>query len=270
MDTTNAIAESSWTGPGNDILARACEHYGGMSAWRALRKITLLPGRLSGLLPWMKGVHKTFPLPTTFEISPHLGLTRFVGFPDSEHAGVFENGAVRIERMADGFVVAKSENHRPSFDGAAGARRWRPVDALYFFGYALAHYHSLPFTLSQGRLIGVHTSGRGGSRSDVLDVELPADLHTHCRRQQFYFDRQGMLLRHDYYAQIVGIWARAAHYWNQQARFDGFPISLDRHVFARAAAVVFPVTALHATFADAHVEFDRKSEASRLEQLPSR
>src|SRR4051812_47751715 len=95
VETTTAIAESSWTGPGNDVLARACEHYGGTDAWNALRKVTLLPGRLSGLLPWVKGVGKTFPLPTAFEISPHLGLTRFVGYPDLEHAGVFENGAVR-------------------------------------------------------------------------------------------------------------------------------------------------------------------------------
>ena len=257
MDTTTTIAESSWTGPGSDILARACEHYGGTDAWNALRKITLLPGRLSGLLPWVKGVGKTFPLPTAFEISPHLGLTRFVGYPDPEHVGIFENGAVRIERVTDGFVVAKSADHRRSFAGAAGARRWRPLDALYFFGYALAHYHSLPFTLAQGRLIGVQTFGRGGGECDVLDVELPAALHTHSRRQRFYFDRQGLLVRHDYHAEIAGFLARGAHYWNQQARFNGFPVSLDRHVFVRAAAVTLPVTALHATFVDAEVVFER-------------
>jgi hypothetical protein len=267
VNTTTAIAESSWTGPGNDILVRACEHYGGIDAWNALRKITLIPGRLSGLLPWVKGVGKTFPLPSAFEISPHLGLTRFVGYPDVEHAGVFENGAVRIERVADGSVLTKSENHRDSFVGVAGARRWRPLDALYFFGYALAHYHSLPFTLSQGRLIGVRTSGRGGSKSDVLDVELPAELHTHCRRQRFYFDRQGLLVRHDYNADIVGFWARGAHYWNQQTRFNGFPISLDRLVFARAASIALPViTALHATFVDAEVVFEREPERSCREQ----
>jgi hypothetical protein len=270
VDTTTAIAQSSWTGPGNDILARACEHYGGVEAWNALRKITLLPGRLNGLLPWMKGVGKTFPLPTAFEIRPHLAWTRFVGYPDPEHAGIFENGAVRIERMADDLVVAKSENHRLSFRGTARARRWQPLDALYFFGYALAHYHSLPFTLSQGRLIGVRTSGRDGSQCDVLDVELPAELHTHSRRQQFYFDRQGLLVRHDYHAQIVGLLARAAHYWNQPARFNGFPISLDRHVFARTGSMALPVTALHATFADATVEFDRRAAPSRLEQPPPR
>jgi hypothetical protein len=192
-------------------------------------------------------------------------IRRFVGYPDPEHAGVFENGSVRIERMADGFVVAKSENHRPSFTGTAKARRWRPLDALYFFGYALAHYHSLPFTLSQGRLIGVHTSGRGGSRSDVLDVELPAELHTHSRRQQFYFDRQGLLVRHDYQAEIVGFWERAAHYWNQQARFNGFPILARRHVFARAGAIPLPVTALHASFVDAQVEIDGSAERRHLE-----
>jgi hypothetical protein len=268
MDWATTNATSSWIGPGNDVLMRACEHYGGVDAWKALRKIRLLPGRLSGLLPWVKGVGKTFPLPTAFEIIPRLMLTRFVGFPDPEHVGIFEDGAVRIERMADGFIVAKSENHRHSFAGAAGARRWRPLDALYFFGYALAHYHSLPFTLSQGRLIDVRTSGRGADQTSVLDVELPARLHTHSRRQRFYFDRRGTLLRHDYHAEIVGFWARGAHYWNQQSRFSGYPISLERHVVARVGSTPLPVTALHASFTDAEVELDRSPAPSRLRQPP--
>jgi hypothetical protein len=269
VETTTAIAESSWTGAGSDVLARACEHYGGIDAWEALRKITLFPGRLSGLLPWVKGVGKTFPLPGAFEISPHRGVTRFVGYPDPEHHGVFEKGAVRIERMSDGFVVAQSGSHRHSFAGLAGVRRWQPLDALYFFGYALAHYHSLPFTLAQGRLIDVRTFGRGASRSDVLDVELPVELHTHSRRQQFYFDSRGMLVRHDYHAEIVGFAARAAHYWNQQTRFNGFPLSLDRRVFARVGSVALPITALHATFVDAEVEFDRNADPSRAPAVAS-
>ena len=249
--------ESGSTGQASDVLAQSCDYYGGLSAWRALRTVRLIPERLTGLVPWLKGVGKTFPLPTSFEINPHELRTRFVGYPTPEHVGIFENGAVRIERSSDAFVISRSDVHRRTFAWPSRARRWTPLDALYFFGYALSHYHSLPFTLAQGRVIRVSAFGIGADRITALDVELPADLHTHCRRQRFYFDTAGKILRHDYHAEIVGWWARGAHYWNRQERFDGFPVSLERYVVARLASLPCPLTALHATFADAEVIFDR-------------
>ena len=36
-------------------------------------------------------------------------------------------------------------------------------------------------------------------------------LDTHCARQIFYYDRELRLRRHDYTAEVVGGWARAAH-----------------------------------------------------------
>jgi hypothetical protein len=251
--------ESSWTPQATEVLAQAYDYYGGLDTWRALRCVRLIPKRLSGLLPWMKGVGKTFPLPTAFEIAPHEQRTRFVGYPDPEHVGIFDNGAVRIERSSDSSVVTRTENHRRTFAFPANARRWSPLDALYFFGYALTHYHSLPFSLPLGRLLRVSTSGTKLDRLTVLDVELPFDLHTHSRRQSFHFDRLGKLVRHDYHAEIVGFSARAAHYWNQQTRFQGFPVSLERHVVGRLGSTPIPVTALFATFADAEVELDRSS-----------
>jgi hypothetical protein len=256
---SNAIAiESGWTQQATEVLARAQDYYGGVDTWRALRCIRLIPDRLSGLLPWLKGVGKTFPLPTLFEVTPHQSRTRLLGFPNPDQVGIFENGAVRIERLDDSSIVARSDAHRRTFAWPANARRWTPLDALYFFGYALAHYHSLPFSLSLGRLVRVTTSGTKQDPITVLDVELPANLHTHCRRQRFYFDRLGKLVRHDYHAEIVGFLARGAHYWNRQTEFDGFPVSLERHVVARLGSAATSVTALHATFAGAEVDFDRR------------
>jgi hypothetical protein len=255
---TSNLDVSNWTPPATEILMRACDHYGGMRTWQALRRIRLVPGRLSGLLPWVKGVGNTFRLPRLFEISPHERRTRFLGYPDDEHTGVFENGAVRIERCDGQQVVIAEAHHRQSFRGYAAHRRWRPIDALYFFGYALSHYHALPFTLFDARLIEMRAAS---SRYplDELDVEFPADLPTHCRRQTFYFDKSGRITRHDYYAEIVGVWARAAHFWKRQTLFSGFPVSLERHVLARFGRTPFPLTALHATFVDAEVELDSAS-----------
>lgn len=92
---------------------------------------------LSGPLPRMKGLCRTFPMPGRVEVFPHEQRTVFYDYPDRDHVGVFERGAVRLDAAADRRVVAESTHHRDTFRGLAKMRRWSPLDALYFFGYAL-------------------------------------------------------------------------------------------------------------------------------------
>ena len=245
------LTDRGWTPEATAVLDRAIAHYGGLEAWRKVRTIRLVPNRLSGLVPWLKGVGRTFPLPTVFEVDPHERVARFLRYPAPEHVGVFQNGSVRIERADGSGVVSESGAHRETFRGFSKARRWSPLDALYFFGYALTHYHSLPFSLLEARLVRASRANAGAP--DELDVELPADLPTHGRRQRFYFDAEGRLTRHDYHAEIVGFWARGAHFWHRQVRVEGFPVSLERHVVGRLGHVTTPLVALRATFHEAEV-----------------
>lgn len=256
---TKLLGNSSWTPDSLAILERACDYFGGLETWRTLREIRLFGDRLSGFVPWLKGNGQTFVAPQTFEIRPHQRWARFLSYPDPEHVGIFDNGKVRLERIDGSAITAPADDHRRSFRGALKYRRWSPLDALYFFGYALTHYHSLPFSLHEARLIQATGFGSGSERLDVLDVELPADLPTHCRRQRFYFDASGRLERHDYHAEIVGVFARGAHFWQRQKRCNGFPIALTRHVTLRLGSYSCPFTALHATFTDAEVEFTSTS-----------
>jgi hypothetical protein len=251
---TKALGNSSWTPDSVAVLVRACNHFGGFETWRALHEIRLHLEQLSGFLPWLKGYGRTFTLPRTAEIRPHQRWLRFSNYPDPEHVGIFDNGRVRLERCDGKAVIAQADDHRQSFRGLAMNRRWSPLDALYFFGYALTHYHSLPFSLFDARLVRASEVGSGSERLSVLDLELPADLPTHGRRQQFYFDRAGRLVRHDYHTEIVGFFACGAHFWQRQTRFNGFPIALTRHVTLRLGAYPCPLTALHADFVDAEVE----------------
>lgn len=246
------VLDSSWTPAAVEVFERACEHYGGFETWRALRRVRLIPEQLTGLVPFVKGMGRTFRLPAAFEIEPHERRALFFDYPDADHLGVFDNGTVRLQRC-DGSAVAKDARHRDTFRGLAKNRRWGALDALYFFGYALTHYHALPFTLIEGRVVSA-SIGSGRDAPSVLELELPADLPTHCRRQRFYFDQSGRLVRHDYVAEIVGYWARGAHFWNRQTVVHGFPIALERHVTARLGRTALPVTALHATFLGAEVE----------------
>ena len=91
--------------------------------------------------------------------------------------------------------------------------------------------------------------GRGradGRALTRIDVELPATLHTHCRRQAFYFDDDGLLRRHDYVAEIAGWFARGAHLWRDFVTAHGIPIPRVRHVVMRLGRMTTPLVALHA------------------------
>lgn len=241
-------AHPSWTADARAVLARACERHGGWARWQALERVRLRVAVLRGGIPWVKGVGRTFPPPGVVEITPHARRTVFLGWPDAAHDGVFDDGAVGIRIRSDGTIVATTATPRAD---ATRHWRWTPLDALYFFGYALWHYHTLPFTLGAARLLDARrVDGR-----DALRVELPADVPTHCRRQTFWFAGDGLLVRHDYHAEVVGLWARGAHLWRRHRDVDGIPIAMERHVVPALAGRTVPVPALHARIDDAAVAY---------------
>jgi hypothetical protein len=255
--TNDRQIDASWTPLALAALERACARHGGWTNWRKLWRVSLRVATVSGSLPTLKGLGRSFPAPGRVEIFPHEQKTVFHEFPDGQHVAVFDRGSVRLDSAADRRVVKESMRHRQVFRGVSRLRRWSPIDAVYFFGYALWHYHSLPFTLAPGRLCEHRRVTLGGiGRCDVLKMQLPADHPTHSRVQTFYFDESGLLVRHDYVAEIVGGWARGAHYWEAYQIVSGIPIAMRRRVMARVGSTPLPVTVLHATLTDVHVDLD--------------
>ena len=235
----------AWTGEAKALLDRAVERHGGWAAWEALRCVTVTPRRLSGLLPAVKGANRSFRLPPRAEVFPHEYRAVFHDYPAAGQRGLFAAGAVQI-LDGGGAVLQSSPDHRRSFRGLRKWRRWSPADALYFFGYALTHYQGLPFTLAEGRPLRLSRVRCDGRALTGVDVELPAELHTHCRRQTFYFDDEGLLRRHDYVADIAGWIARGAHLWRDFVMVQGMPTPRERHVVLRLGRLATPLVALHA------------------------
>jgi hypothetical protein len=233
---------SSWPSDAAFIFERACERHGGWERWRHLRKIHLEIADLSGILPAIKGLGRTFPPFRSATIEPHAGRTVFERYPDNASETVFDNGRA---------------GHRQTFRGLRKYRRWSPIDATYFFGYALAHYHSLPFSLAESRLLDHRIRLVSGQRCDALRVELPEDLPAHSRIQTFYFDPSGLLVRHDYVAEIISASARGAHYWLDYADVDGWLVAMRRRVVPRLGDRAFGPAVLKARFARAAVEWAR-------------
>jgi hypothetical protein len=210
-----------------------------------LQSVTLEMRALSGLVPALKGLRRTFPQPSRADVFPHEYRAVLHDYPTRGHRGVFAAGAVQL-LDGGGAVVESSPDHRRTFRGLRKWRRWSPADALYFFGYATTHYHGLPFTLAEARPLRICRVRCEGRALTGVDVELPATLHTHSRRQSFYFDDEGLLRRHDYVADIVGWMARGAHLWRDFVTASGVQIPRERHVVARLGRTTTPIVALHA------------------------
>jgi hypothetical protein len=66
----------------------------------------------------------------------------------------------------------------------------------------------------------------------AVRATFPADIPTHRRVQDFYFDQQHRLRRLDYTAEVVRRWARAAHVCENFREFDGFVVPTRRTVTA--------------------------------------
>lgn len=224
------------------MVARAIERYGGRARWEQLR-LTVSPRRLRGLVPWSKGNGRTFALPPRAEVIPARAEATFFDYPRPGSTGRFVRGQVAI----DGAPLA---DHRHTFRGLGKLRRWSPLDALYFFGYAMTHYHALPFGLAQAQV------RRWQPRRRALTVAFPPGVHTHCRVQTVYFAADGLITRHDYVADIVGPWARGAHFWHGVQDLSGFPFATHRRVLARLGRLPTPILALDARLESAQAAFD--------------
>lgn len=240
------------------MLERAIERHGGWSTWQRLESVTLGTRLLRGMIPALKGNGRTFPLPPRLVLRPRELEAEFVDYPTVGGRGLFTRGEVRLVD-AHGATTEHAAAHRDTFRGLRKNRRWSPLDALYFFGYALTHYHSLPFTLGQGECLGLRRARLGDEVLEGVIVRLPSALHTHCGQQVFYFDTTGVLRRHDYVADIIGAWARGAHFWEDYEEVDGLLVAKRRHVVATLFGQPLPAfVALHAEFSSVEVHLGAK------------
>lgn len=140
--------------------------------------------------------------------------------------GIFEAGDVRIED-ADGSVVSERRDARSAFRGIRHALWWDALDMLYFAGQALWTYLSLPFVLERP---GYEVEELEGRR---LRVTFPPNVHTHCREQVLHVDERGLIRRHDYTAEPIGSWSKAANLSLEHGSADGLVLGTRRRVYPR-------------------------------------
>jgi hypothetical protein len=217
----------------NELLDEVLAAHGG-ERWRSISAITA-QGRLEGLLPRRFAGNKLANF--TFQVQVAEQHTVIRDFPKAGERAVFDRGDVRIE-TDDGEQLDARTDPRAAFFGLSGIRRnlhWDPLDVAYFAGYASWNYLTAPLLLTRDDI--TVTEGEpwqeSGQRWRRLQATFPPEIDTHCRQQTFYVDADGLIRRHDFVAEPVGSWARAALYCDRHRQFDGLTFPTRRRVLPR-------------------------------------
>ncbi|OSC39865.1 hypothetical protein [Mycobacterium decipiens] len=214
------------------LLDQVLDAHGGLARWRAAAAVHARV-RTGGLL--LRTRVPGNPL-ADYRITVQVQRARTVldPFPRDGQRGVFESGQVRIESH-EGEVIGSRGNQRAAFFGRSGLRRnirWDPLDTVYFAGYAMWNYLTTPYLLTREdvEVDEADEWQEDGQTWRRLNVNFPPHIDTHSPRQTFYFDDSGHLRRHDYVPEVVGRWARAAHYCADPVHTDGLVFPTRRWV----------------------------------------
>lgn len=183
------------------LAERVLEAYGGRALWQGAREVRL---ELSAWgwafrLKWRPSLRRARVI-----IDPRAPRTQITPIDRRGNTGVLDGTAVRLE-AAGGRVLGSRREPRALFPYGRRAVWWDALDLTYFAGYAAWNYFALPALLLRRDIAWTQLSER------TLQARFPPELPTHCPRQEFHFDSEGLLRQHDYTAEVFGGWAGAAH-----------------------------------------------------------
>ncbi|WP_233838520.1 hypothetical protein [Paraburkholderia sp. ZP32-5] len=216
-----------------DFLEKVLAAHGGLDNWSRVNTIDFrltLRGRALEVKQQPNGLRDVL-----VKIDVRRPRTLITPYPTPGSRGIFDDGRVRIETSA-GVRTSALDEPRQSFAGHEPQTPWSESQLLYFIGYALHNYMTMPFLLARDGVqceeIAAHEEN--GERWRVLSVTFPSDMHVHCREQKFYFNDAGYLVRNDYAPDVSR--GSAAHYTFDHASFDGFVFPTHRRVVFRDAS----------------------------------
>lgn len=214
------------------LLEEALAASGGLERWRSANQIRAQVSS-GGLLIRTRAPGTKL---ADYEITVDVQEPRAVldPFPRPGQRAVFEDRTARIETDA-GEEVESRARPRELFSGLSGLRRnlrWDALDLTYFAGYAMWNYLTTPYLLTREgiELREGDAWEEDGAQWRRLEAIFPDSIDTHSREQTFYFDRKALLRRHDYTAEVVSRFARAAHLTEAHRESGGLVFPTRRRV----------------------------------------
>ena len=206
------------------IAGRVVAAYGGEARWKAASAVeaTISAGGLAFLSKWRGGFRQ---LHVKAELADPR--TRLSHIDRRGGTGVLDGQTVHIENERSQVVASRSDP-RSKFPYGRRLLWWDSLDLTYFAGYAFWNYLTFPALLLRDD-IGWEEVSDGS-----LEAHFPPHLPTHCDRQRFHFESDtGLLRQHDYTAEVLGGWAKAAHVILEHESWEGIPFPSRRRVLPR-------------------------------------
>ena len=216
-----------------DIVEQTIAAHGGLDLWDSAGEVGVQIS--SGGLAFASKLQGHAVRDVEARISTRGQHVTLTPYPGPGRRGVLDqDGTVSIE-TEDGELVEARENARDAFRDLRHKLWWDRLDILYFATYAIWTYVSTPFVFTREdyQLSELDPWVENGERWSRVAVTFPEHVHTHSRRQIFYVDANGLIRRHDYTAEPIGRWAKAAHYCLDHRSFDGLVVPTRRRVYPR-------------------------------------
>lgn len=142
--------------------------------------------------------------------------------------GVLDGHNVRLEAPM-GKVIEERKQARRCFPGGRRLFYWDDLDMAYFANYAFWNYFTLPALLLREDIDWKEIE------PGWLEATFPESIPTHNKMQRFRFDLEtGLLLQHDYTADIISKLAAAANVVHEHKEGAGFIYPARRLVTPRS------------------------------------
>lgn len=188
----------------NPTAEQVINAYGGADLWMSATTIEaevsvwgwafILKGR-----PYFK--HATITMDIAHPFSRLTPIGR-----NPQITGVLDGHDVRLEDDQQGTVISQRADARRYFPGGRRLLWWDDLDMAYFANYAFWNYFTLPALLMRDDIDWREIE------PGTLEATFPASFPTHNSVQRFRFDPEtGLLIQHDYTAEIISRLATAAH-----------------------------------------------------------
>lgn len=217
-----------------ELLNRLFATYGGLARWQQCQRIDC---RISadGAAFLLKGQRGAL-IDKQASVFPHQRRVRFTPYGGTGLVGEWAGDRVSL-LAASGEVLETRDQARVWLTRNDRPFLWDRLDMLYFCGYALWNYLSFPFLLG---LPEVAVATRPEADGTVLDVGFPSSLPTHSMHQRFHLDADLQLRRHDYTADVIGPWAKAANFCLESTVVEGLRFHTRRRVLPQMGPLVMP------------------------------
>ena len=215
----------------NALLTAVIDAHGGTARWREREKVeaTIVSG--GGFFP-LKGVMQDSE-PRRMAVWLHEERSSVLPYGAPDQRTMFTPDRIAIEKL-DGTLVAERRDPKDSFAGHQMSTPWDELHRAYFNGEALWTYLTTPFLLTLDGVVVEETEPwREGSETwRVLRAHFPGSVETHSLVQDFFFDRDLRLRRHDYNVNIAGGF-NAAQLTSDYIVADGIHLPTKRRAYTR-------------------------------------